>query len=53
MTISISRTSGGGGQAHNLFPVYVILGRLVSDIAVAEVRRPVVVFSSVRSLNEY
>ncbi|XP_022989240.1 polycomb group protein EMBRYONIC FLOWER 2 isoform X2 [Cucurbita maxima] len=36
MTISISRTSGGGGQAHNLFPVYVILGRLVSDIAVAE-----------------
>ncbi|XP_022140940.1 polycomb group protein EMBRYONIC FLOWER 2 isoform X3 [Momordica charantia] len=36
MTISISRTLSGGGQAHNLFPMYVILGRLVSDVAVAE-----------------
>ncbi|XP_031740638.1 polycomb group protein EMBRYONIC FLOWER 2 isoform X6 [Cucumis sativus] len=36
MTISISRTSSVGGQTQNLFPMYVILGRLVSDIAVAE-----------------
>lgn len=37
MTISISRTSSVGGQTQSLFPMYVILGRLVSDIAVAEV----------------
>ncbi|XP_038877126.1 polycomb group protein EMBRYONIC FLOWER 2 isoform X9 [Benincasa hispida] len=36
MTISISRTSSANGQTQNLFPMYVILGRLVSDIAVAE-----------------
>ncbi|CAK9325026.1 unnamed protein product [Citrullus colocynthis] len=36
MTISISRTLSLGGQVQNLFPMHVILGRLVSDIAVAE-----------------
>ncbi|XP_023552736.1 polycomb group protein EMBRYONIC FLOWER 2-like isoform X10 [Cucurbita pepo subsp. pepo] len=36
MAISISRTSSAGGQTQNLFPIYVILGRLVSDISVAE-----------------
>ncbi|XP_022922803.1 polycomb group protein EMBRYONIC FLOWER 2-like isoform X4 [Cucurbita moschata] len=36
MAISISRTSSAGGQTQTLFPMYVILGRLVSDISVAE-----------------
>lgn len=51
MTISISRTLSVGGQVQNLFPMHVILGRLVSDIAVAEVRFVVAFFSSLWSLN--
>ena len=46
MAISISRTSSAGGQTQNLFPIYVILGRLVSDISVAEVRMILAGFSS-------
>lgn len=37
MTVSHSRTENESTQNHNLFPLYVFLGRLVSDVAVQEV----------------
>ncbi|KAF3442303.1 hypothetical protein FNV43_RR16219 [Rhamnella rubrinervis] len=36
MTVSHSRTENESMQNHNLFPLYVFLGRLVSDVAVQE-----------------
>ncbi|EXB52107.1 hypothetical protein L484_024657 [Morus notabilis] len=36
MTVSLSRAKNNGAQTQNLFPLYVFLARLVSDIAAAE-----------------
>ncbi|KAF9689132.1 hypothetical protein SADUNF_Sadunf01G0059800 [Salix dunnii] len=46
MTISMLVTLNGVVRSHNIFPLYVLLARLVSDIGVLEVRMHLFLFPS-------
>jgi hypothetical protein len=46
MTISMLVTLNGVVQSHNIFPLYVLLARLVSNIGVLEVRMHLFLFPS-------
>ena len=44
MTVTLSRAENEGVPTQNLFPLYIFLARLVSDVAPTEVKMDMLLF---------